>query len=321
MEDRIWSVIVNPHAGSGKTLDRWNEAEKLFGKYNIPYRPVFAGEGKTVSEIASETAAGGCRHFIAVGGDGTVHDVLSGVMEVVRGGGCSLSDFFLAVIPIGSGNDWIRTHRIPHELEDVAKLIAQHSFKPQDVVEVSAWNGGEMKDEAAARSYMINVAGVAFDAQVCEKVNARKSAGESGKLLYVKALLHILMRSRFLGMRVSADGGELFSGKVFSIAFGVGKYSGGGMKQVPDAVIDDGLVDMTLIPDAAFPRIIPNAWRLFSDSFQTIPNLITGKFREVVVDTLEGADAALVEVDGEIIGKLPARVSVLPDPVMVLSNI
>lgn len=320
MEERIWTVIVNPHAGSGKTLDRWKEAEKIFVKYGISYRPVFAGDGKTVGEIASETAARGGRHFIAVGGDGTVHDVLSGIMESVRSG-VNLSDFFLAVVPIGSGNDWIRTHRIPDEPEAVVKLIAQASFKPQDVVELCAWNGGEMKDEAAARSYMINVGGVAFDARVCEKVNARKSAGERGKFLYVKALLQILMRSRYFGMRAFADGREVFAGRAFSIAFGVGKYSGGGMMQVPDAVPDDGLLDMTLIPDAAFPRIIPNAWRLFSDSFQTIPDLITGKFREVVVEALEGADPALVEVDGEIIGKLPVRVRVLPEPVMVLSNI
>lgn len=320
MEERIWSVIVNPHAGSGKTLDRWKEAEKIFLKYNIPYRSVFAGEGKTVGEIASETAAGGGRHFIAVGGDGTVHDVLSGIMEVVRGG-VSLSDFYLAVIPIGSGNDWIRTHRIPDDPETVVKLIAQASFKPQDIVEMCTWDGADMKGEVAARSYMINVGGVAFDARVCEKVNARKAVGKRGKLLYVKALVQILLRSRYFGMRVSADGSELFAGKVFSIAFGVGKYSGGGMRQVPHAVTDDGLVDMTLIPDAAFPRIIPNAWRLFSDSFQTVPNLISGKYRNLLVESLDGEDPALVEVDGEIIGRLPLRVRVLPEPVMVLSNI
>lgn len=222
----IWLAVVNPHAGSGRTISEWGKAERLLDEKEIAYECRRSGGGHNASMIAYHAARDGYRRFIAVGGDGTVHDVLSGVMNAIgESADMSIADFTLAVIPIGSGNDWIKAHGIPHDTESVVELIASGSFSNQDVVKVCVTDPAGV-NAAAETSYMVNVGGVGFDAHICERVNRQKSEGKSGRLLYVKSLLYNLFHYKPSRMRVECDGKVVFDGPCFSIAFGIGKYSG-----------------------------------------------------------------------------------------------
>ncbi len=313
----IWLAVVNPHAGSGKTISEWGKAEGLLKAKGVAFECRRTGEGDNASMIAYRSAKAGYRKFIAVGGDGTVHDVLSGVMDAI--GECpdaGLEDFTLAVVPIGSGNDWIRGHGIPHDTESVVELIVSGSFSTQDVVRVSLLESAE--DEGCMSStYMINVGGVGLDAMICERVNRQKAGGASGKMLYIKSLLYNLFHYSSIPMRVECDGMKVFEGPCYSIAFGIGKYSGGGMRQTPEAVMDDGLLDFTIIPSFSIFRIMREAYKLLNGKILTIKELIHGKARTVKVVPLS-SDAGLVEVDGETLGALPVRLEVLPHQIRVL---
>jgi len=319
--DKVWFAIVNPHAGAGKTAAEWTKAEEALRRRGVDYRYKMTDCKFHATEIAFGAAEEGYRRFIAVGGDGTVHEVLDGIMQSignasVRGEKTELSKFSLAVIPIGSGNDWIKSHNLSHDTRETIDLIADNSFVLQDVVKVSFLAAGS-GDVPVKCSYMVNIGGIGFDARVCERVNARKDAGKSGKLLYINSLIYHLFRCGHFGVRVECDGSTVFEGACYSIALGTGRYSGGGLRQTPEAVTDDGLTDVTIIPPLSPGKILREAYKLFNGKILTVGELTAVRAKSVKVVPL-GGDSEPVEVDGEIVGKIPVRFDVLPDRINVL---
>lgn len=349
-----WFVVVNPHAGSGRTAREWENVKNALKDNGIPYEFRMTGCKSHATEIAFNAAREGARRFIAVGGDGTIHEVLGGIMlyldsfalpqtpaqtqtlqhsqtlqqpeaqpiypmpsepqtqtQPEPGRRCpSIEDFTLAVIPIGSGNDWIKIHNIPDNISDTVALIKKGSFASQDIMKVTT---------ATSCSYMINIGGVGFDARVCERVNRKKDMGKRGRLLYISSLIHNLFHYRPSPMEIRMDGKTVFSGNCFSIAVGIGKYSGGGLRQTPDAIPDDGLADVSVIPPLPLLRIAAEARRLFDGSITKVKELISGRCRTLTVAPA-GADAEIIEVDGEIVGRLPASFDMLPGKIRVLGG-
>jgi diacylglycerol kinase family enzyme len=166
---------------------------------------------------------------------------------------------------------------------------------------------------------MANIGGVGIDADVCRVVNVHKKLGYRGKVLYVIALLRCLRKRVPVKVRVSCDGGILFDGNMFSLAFGIGRYSGGGMRQTSDAVIDDGLLDVTIIPDIPLGIIAKRAYRLFTDSFTKVRELTVGRGR--IVEVWPADVRPYAEVDGEVIGQAPVRFEVMPSQLNVLGSV
>ena len=115
------------------------------------------------------------------------------------------------------------------------------------------------------------------------------------------------------------DGRRIYSGNCFSVAIGIGKYSGGGMRQTPDAVTDDGMADVTVIPPLPFMKIALEIRRLFDGSFSRVRELLTDRGRVITVRPAGGL-AELVEVDGETVGNIPVKFEVLPEQIRVLHS-
>lgn len=318
----IWFAVVNVFAASKKAASRWSKAESVLKSKGVVYHGVRTGKGGNASELTFDACMAGYRRFIAVGGDGTVHDVLNGIAafidgSVASGKSLSFSEFTLGVIPLGSGNDWIKSLSIKSNVEDAVNVLAHGRISSQDVVKVSILDRSSQQQEVFV-SYMANVGGVGIDARVCEKVNAEKKEGKRGKILYVKSLLYALSQRKPAGVKVICDGKEIFEGSFLSIAFGVGKYSGGGMRQTPAAVLDDGLLDMTLIPEVALGRIAREVFRLFTGTFLQVPEVVSAKGKMITVLPYEGSSAEPVEVDGEVVGRSPVRFEVMPDQIGIM---
>ena len=313
----IWLIVVNVFAASKKAGELWRRAESLLKQEGISYECRYTGDSGNACRIAEDSAREGYRKFVAVGGDGTVHDVLNGIMYFVDSPELKtvrLEDFYLAVLPMGSGNDWIKSLGIPRDVKNIVGLISSGSFGRQDVVKVS------LKDESGSPksvTYMANVGGVGIDADVCRIVNVNKKMGMSGKILYVKALIQCLMRRVPVVARVLCDGEEVYHGKYFSIAFGIGKYSGGGMRQTSDAVMDDGLLDMTIIPELGALTIAMKAPQLFTGTFSRIKQLVSKRGTKIEVFPDNGRP--YVEVDGEVIGTAPVCMEIMGQQINVLT--
>ena len=327
--DKIWYAVVNPNAGSGKTVSEWPKASKTLSDNRIDFEYKTTWKMGAAVEITMKACAEGYRKFLAVGGDGTVHEILEGIAKYVQISAVAktldkesqkvaLDDFTLAVMPIGSGNDWIKTLEIPKDFNKVAELMKTESTGRQDVFCLS------LRDDNTSRnleSFMANVGGVGFDANVCKKVNFEKNTGKSGKVLYLKALISNILNFKTFDCVVEADGKELFRGTTMSIALGAGKYSGGGMLQVPDAVLDDGLLDITIIPLMPLHRIIRAVPGLFTGKLlKDNPELISAKCSSLSIKPLS-SPAPLVEVDGEVVGNLPVSIERMDGQLRVLKNL
>ena len=313
----IWLIVVNVFAASKKAGELWRRAESLLKQEGISYECRYTGDSGNACRIAEDSAREGYRKFVAVGGDGTVHDVLNGIMFFVDSPELKtvrLEDFYLAVLPMGSGNDWIKSLGIPRDVKNIVGLISSGAFGCQDVVKVSL-----MDESGSPKSvtYMANVGGVGIDADVCRIVNVNKKMGMSGKILYVKALIQCLMRRVPVVARVLCDGEEVYHGKYFSIAFGIGKYSGGGMRQTSDAVMDDGLLDMTIIPELGALTIAMKAPQLFTGTFSRIKQLVSK--RGTKIEVIPDNGRPYVEVDGEVIGTAPVCLEIMGQQINVLT--
>lgn len=316
--DNSWLVVVNVFAASKKAGSVWKKAAVMLDEEGVSYKARFTGGKDNAIALTTKACTRGYRRFVAVGGDGTVHDVLTGIAEYVfshEAEGVTMSDFTLGVIPVGSGNDWVKSAGVPMDMKGAVQVLAAAKTGLQDVVRVSLLNrnGG-----VSAVSFMANVGGVGLDARVCEIVNRKKEQGHRGKQLYVRALLYCIANRVPVRAKVICDGKEVFSGRYLSIAFGVGKYSGGGMRQTPLAVLGDGLLDLTIIPDISIWKIAKEAYRLFTGTFHEVDVLTLAKCREVLILPEGEADKEPVEVDGEVIGRAPVKMEVLESQINVV---
>ena len=319
MGSEKWLAVVNVFAASKKAGSVWKKAASCLEDAGVAYKAEFTGGKYNATELSRKAAERWYRKFIAVGGDGTIHDVLNGIAEYAQNSTeVTLSDFTLAVLPVGSGNDWVKSVGVSRDIQQAVSCIAAGITGRQDVAKVSMLDASDLNAETLSVSYMSNVGGVGLDARVCEIVNRKKERGKRGKKLYITALLYCIRHRVPIRAKVVCDGVEVFSGKYLSIAFGIGKYSGGGMRQTPDAVMDDGMLDVTVIPDIPIWKIAKEVPKLFTGKFNTVDVLTLAKCREVYVLPEGEADAEPVEVDGEVVGRAPVRMEILDQQINVI---
>lgn len=315
----IWLAVMNVYAASRKAGSVWKTAESMLNKAGVPYEVMFTGNGDNAVSISQKAAAMGYRSFIAVGGDGTVHDVLNGIMSAIDTGVCNadISEFTLGVLPVGSGNDWVKSTGIPCDVRAAVNVISAGRTARQDIVKASILTSDHPFLPRNV-SYMVNVGGVGLDARVCEIVNRKKKQGRGGKQLYVSALVHCIRHRVPAKVRIICDGEVVFDGNCLSVAFGIGKYSGGGMRQTPLAVLDDGYLDVTVIPDIPLLTIAKEVPRLFTGTFHKVAALTQARCREVILIPEKGADPEPVELDGEVVGNAPVKLEVLERQINIL---
>jgi YegS/Rv2252/BmrU family lipid kinase len=301
-----WLVIVNPNAGNGKGKKDWEKISVLLKKEGLHFRVVFTGRKGHARIIALEGINSGFRRIITVGGDGTMNEVVNGVfLNKV----CPTTDISLALIPVGTGNDWGRMFGIPLDHEKAINIIGEYKLMLQDVGKVSSFEGSEKKER-----YFINIAGLGFESVVVRKTNYQKDRGRSGRLIYLYNLLTSLLSYRNTKAEIVIDG-EKRSADIFSLNVGNGRYCGGGMRQTPDALPDDGLLDVTLINGMGKFEIIRNLKILYDGTILSHPKIDGFRCRNIKVfsDSL-----IYVEADGESLGHTPAEFSIIPGSISIV---
>jgi YegS/Rv2252/BmrU family lipid kinase len=301
-----WLVIVNPNAGNGKGKKDWEKISVLLNKEELQFRVVFTGRKGHAKIIALEGINSGFRKIITVGGDGTMNEVVNGVfLNKV----CLTTDISLALIPVGTGNDWGRMFGIPLDYEKAIKIIGEYKLMLHDVGKVSSFEGSDKKER-----YFINIAGLGFESVVVKKTNYQKDRGHSGKLIYLYNLLMSLLSYKNTKADIIIDG-EKRSADIFSLNVGNGRYCGGGMRQTPNAFPDDGLLDVTLINGIGKFEIIRNLKILYDGTILSHPKIDGFRCRNIKVlsDSL-----IYVEADGESLGHTPAEFSIVPGSINIV---
>jgi YegS/Rv2252/BmrU family lipid kinase len=301
-----WLVIVNPNAGHGKGKIDWLEISTLLTKYELTYEAVFTVARRHAIIIAQEGIKTGFRKIIVVGGDGTMNEAVNGIFTQEI---CPTTDITLAMITVGTGNDWGKLFSIPTTYESSIQVIKALKVRLQDAGIVYYYNG-TTKD----KRYFINIAGLGFDAVVVKRTNIQKDKGNKGKAIYFMNLLKSLLSYRHTSTSVDIDG-RIIRNDVFTISIGIGRFSGGGMMQTPKALPDDGLFDITIIKKMKKGEVIRSLKRLYDGSILDHPKIEGYTGKDILIDS----DPLIhVEADGESLGHSPIEFKVLPKSINIV---
>ena len=302
-----WFVIVNPVSGGGRGLDHFPRISKLLRDADIHCYPVFTEHKCHATELTVTAVREGYRKIIVVGGDGTLHEVVNGLFIQQE---VDPKEVLVAVFAVGTGNDWVRSFGISNRYQEMVKSILEGYTFLQDV-------GVVAYEEAHYRQtrYMANVAGAGFDASVVRRVARRQGRRAHGRWHYVKALVGTYFRYKSTGVKVWVDDRLIYSNLLLSIAIGICKFNGGGVQQLPAAVADDGMLDISLIRPIHFWHILFRFHYHFNGEIYRIGHIehVRGSKARI-----ESTPDIAVEVDGELLGGTPLEFSLLPRAIRIV---
>ena len=302
-----WFVIVNPTSGAGHGLKDYPKIAKLLRDNQIFHDAVFTEHQYHATELAVEAVNKGYRKIIVVGGDGTLNEVVNGLFIQKQ---CEPKDIRLAVIAVGTGNDWVRTFGIPSHYSEAIRAIKEGKTFLQDVGAVSY-----TESKYSQTRYMVNVAGLGFDAYVISIFNHWKAKGYKGRWLYIASILKAYFKYKSSGVKITVDGNQIFNNLLFSMAVGICKYNGGGVQQLPKAVADDGLLDITLIKPLHWWHIVFRLRRLFDGGIYSIGHVKHAQGKHI---RIESTPPIRLECDGELMGYTDVEISVVPQAISVV---
>ncbi|HSV88755.1 MAG TPA: diacylglycerol kinase family protein [Bacteroidales bacterium] len=303
-----WLVVVNPNAGTGRGKKDWKEISRLLNKFKFDFQTFFTERKLHAIEKIPGFITQGFRKIIVVGGDGTMNEVVNGIFSQNK---VQPTDITLGMVSVGTGNDWGRTYNIPRNYHHAIEVIKQERTFNQDAGYVTYSNGG-----GNGFRFFANMAGLGFDGLVAQKTNAAKEKGKSNPLIYIGTLISSLFFYKSTNIRVIINGTEI-KDKVFSIAIGIGKYNGGGMKQAPEALPDDGLFDLTIIKHMKKTSMLANLKNLYSGKIKKVKQVQLLKGNKV---RIESDIPILLETDGESLGYSPFEFNILPKSLKIIRN-
>lgn len=286
---RSWTFILNPSAGYGMRRRLNTKIEQRIRAGFPEAEIIIARYAGHATQLAAEQKHDRDRTVVAVGGDGTVHEVANGLI----GGSASLG-----MAPVGSGNDYARMFALSGRIDRALEQLRHGRERAVDVgrAAIEAENGSETE------RYFVNGMGIGFDAEVANR--ARGSTILKGAAMYLAAALPLLFRYRNACMCVALDG-ESFSGRYFLIAAGNGKCVGGGFRLTPGARLDDGLLEICLVNALSPGRalwMLPSAIRGSHGRYPEVRFCGSGSLR------VETSGGVMVHLDGEVIATAARRI-------------
>jgi len=287
-------VLANPTAGRGRAGKLIGKVDATLDALRVEHEIRVTGSAAEMEDTAREVAAAGAGIVAALGGDGTVSCAANGVL----GTGASL-----ALLPAGTGDDLSKALGVG-KLDAAVRLLAAPTVRPIDVVRVSA---------GTTVRHFVNVAGAGFDSEVNETANAM-TLRLGGTGTYVAAVVKTLSRFVPAHYEISVDD-ESFSVDAMLAVVGNGMSYGGGMKVLPSARVNDGLLDVCIVEQlskGAFLRAFPRVFRGAHTSHPKVRMLRGTHVR------MEANRKILLYADGERVGPLPAEFELLPGALNVV---
>lgn len=281
-----WTFVVNPAAGRGRDRDLAPELRPLVTRAGLDAEVVTSESAEHAAKLATEAAVAG-RDLVAAGGDGTV-GLLAGI---AADHGCRLG-----IVPTGSGNDF-------------ATAVGYQRRRPLDAVDTIA-DGRDVTVDLGVvngRSYTC-VTCSGFDAEANRWANSVTKL--SGTALYVAAVMRTLAVYRPCPFRVTVDG-TVHETPAWMVAVGNSTSYAGGMHIVPNARMDDGLLDVCVIGDLSRVQILRHFPKVFRGAHLSVPGIATFRGARVTVEALGRSDME-VWADGERVGPLPATMEPRP---------
>jgi len=298
-------VVLNPVAGGGRIKSRWGEVSAALGRHfdgPVVRRTLAAGDATV---LARQLALGGCDLVVAAGGDGTVSEVADGLLQAMAETGRAVQ---LGILPCGTGSDFAHGLGLGRMAHDAVARLAAGPVRLLDAGRVSF-----VDDAGCLRTrHFVNIASLGLSGATDRAMAA--DGGKKGivpaKALFFWRTVATFFRYRFEQVRIAVDDGEPFEARIALVAACNGRFFGGGMMIAPDAEPDDGLFDIVILNAAGKLGLIKDIRLLYGGRHRDHPAIRILRGRRIRVEPI--GPAALLDIDGESPGRIPATFEVLP---------
>jgi len=301
LKNDSWFAVVNPQSANGSTRKRWPEylIRLLKDGYLIDF--AYTTEPGDATRVTQKILHEGYTHIIAVGGDGTMNEVVNGFFS---NGQLINAEAELALFSHGTGGDLIRSLQIPRGIEGFLNILRRGQKRLIDVGEVLFQDEHQQKTQR----YFLNVADVGLGGETVARIN-KQSKWLGGRLSFLIAAVLSILRYRNKVMYCEIDGRLIYEGRLNSIMVANGRYIGGGMMIAPHAELDDGLFDVVCLGDFSTRMLLRHLPKIYKGSHLGIPGVTVHRGRSVVITSVE---KALLDIDGEQPGHAPLTFSLHP---------
>lgn len=306
-----WLLILNPRAGNGLVMRRHQELAALLAQHGLRCETVISEAAGDPVRLARRGLELGYRKIAAVGGDGTLHQIVNGIFSMAS---VPTGEVTLGLIPVGTGNDWARDAGIPNDWPGAVALLAAGKTAWHDIGQI---DGPGVAGDALPprRVWFLNVAGIGFDAFVVQQLQRRRSS----RLIYLWGAVSNLARFSPVPLTLAIDSVPQGSSNSFALFVALRRFCGQGMQVAPQAQPDDGLFDVTWVPDLSRGEVLWNLRRLYDGSLLSHPKVRNFRTARLSIAAPAGTPA---EADGELIGHAasPAEISfqILPRALRVV---
>jgi len=301
------AVIANLDSSAGRTGKRWPVIERAITARLGPVETRFTERPGHATALARELLLTGFDRIVGVGGDGTFNEIVNGFIDrdrPVRLGAV------LGLLPAGTGGDLQRSLELPAETGAALDVLV--TGKPL-TIDLGRLTYESHEGETLTR-YFVNLISFGMGGEVSAKAkNAFLVLG--GKAAFFWATLKVSAVYRGKSVRLELDGKDAGSYRVLNVAVGNGRFHGGGMYPCPNAVIDDGLFEITVIDHLNLFTLTRDARYLYNGHIYDHPKVHGFRARRIVATS---TDETRIEVDGEPLGRLPLEITVLPKTLQVL---
>ena len=305
----FWYIIANPAAGNHRVERRWPHIERRLQELGISYTVKFTQAPGHATRLIDDAVLKGHRYFLGIGGDGTNHEMINGILSQPH---IPSHQIHYALLPLGTGNDWARTYHISPHIETRLARLKNPEMVLQDAGKVRYLT---VAGEAATR-YFANVAGMAYDGYVAKRVEA--GGKSSSKITYLMAVARYLLEYIPESGRIEMEGGDPVEDTFYTINVGICRYSGGGMQFVPHAVPDDGLLALTFARSMPRWEVMVQTPRFYNGTLLQHPKLTGVQTTSVKVIPKDPKHPIWLEADGEFLGHCPAEFTILEKVISVV---
>jgi len=240
--------------------------------------------------------------IVSLGGDGTAHEVIKAMYAAQL----QETGPLFTVFPKGTGNDWARYWRIPHKIHEWIEMVKMKKTYVQDLGQVAYMDETGLKKSEVFN----NVAGMAYDAYVADYIESKKQKTGVGRLQYLWFIFRCLFGYKLQQSKLSWSGGSA-QDFFYTINVGICPYSGGGLSLVPHAVHDDGLLAVTAVRPLTKWQVLLFSRHFYSGQIHQHRKVLAFNTDELLLEPCDPHDIIKLETEGEYLGHLPARFTVL----------
>lgn len=288
-------LIINLTAGGGKPRPHLKTIFKYLKENGFNFKVSYTSHHGEAIELARKAADKGMDLIVSIGGDGTVNEIVNGIMK-------SKNNPSLGIIPLGWANDFIKSVNIPSDITQACQILVQGKIKKIDIGVINS------------QIYFANICGVGFDAEVAQLANQMKSKHPNLRILsafvYVFATVKKLLSPfGYHNVKIKFNGQKIHS-KILFIAISNGKFYGGRFKITPRAILDDGLLEICLVEEMGRFKYLSIIPKVFKGTHTSIKGISFYRAKEVVI---ESSEIILAQVSGEVIeGQKKFTITLLP---------